>query len=75
MSSAFWLWAQLVVAVSSTPHYTERRRPDDATIYSNASSGTEIIYGETQTSRTIYTVVSLVCLSLLTGMLGMSFLQ
>jgi hypothetical protein len=37
---------------------------------SEAPGSGAVVYGESATSRTIYTVVSMVCLSFLTGMLG-----
>ena len=68
------VWARLFVAAS-----TASSIPDDHGRLNGIQSRSELQYtgdsprlqyGETQTSRTIYTVVSLVCILLLSGMMG-----
>jgi hypothetical protein len=68
------LWALFVVAGSSVPTVQptsaasgriQRSTPRPGAVDSGA-----VVYGESAASRTIYTVVSMVSLSLLTGVLG-----
>jgi hypothetical protein len=69
-----WKWALFVAAVYSSPANslflmaTQKHIPKG---HNSSSEPTPVVYGESEASRTIYTVVSLFCLSLLTGMLGM----
>ncbi|KAF2798399.1 hypothetical protein K505DRAFT_394712 [Melanomma pulvis-pyrius CBS 109.77] len=70
-----WFWMPFTFTVSSTPVPSlaplwSSRHPPNATAPFNFDVPETIIYGESPTSRTIYTVVSLACISLLTGMLG-----
>lgn len=70
-----WFWMPFTVTVSSTPVSSLAplrlsRHPHNATAPFSFDVPETIIYGESPTSRTIYTVVSLACMSLLAGMLG-----
>ncbi|KAF2128343.1 hypothetical protein P153DRAFT_35240 [Dothidotthia symphoricarpi CBS 119687] len=64
-----WVLATLMVTISSTPVPHALRSVDTAQM-TNLRSREVTTYGETPASRTAYTVVSLFCMSLLTGMIG-----
>ena len=66
-----WLWITFSGTVSSFPApLWLARLPHDAIASPGLVVRDSVVYGESPASRTIYTVVSLVCISVLTGMLG-----
>lgn len=59
---SFKLWPLLLVlAVPAAPYAPPKPADPNA-----------VVYGESPASRTVYTVVSMFCLGILTGMVGMS---
>ncbi|KAF2659075.1 hypothetical protein K491DRAFT_592012 [Lophiostoma macrostomum CBS 122681] len=69
----FWQWVLFAGTAFSSPvdfFLLEDSRRHVSRNLNSSSEPTPIVFGESQASRTIYTVMSLFCLSLLTGMLG-----
>jgi hypothetical protein len=65
----------LTVTASSSPMFNRTllrlsRHIHNGTASFSLDDAASVIYGESPAARTIYTVVSLVCMSLLAGMLG-----